>query len=269
MATGLPEGLPVAVGAGDVIATVIGAGGLETGAATAVLGTTCMVGRVTDAPVFEPRDLGLLFSLPGRRWYRAMVNVAGTVNLDWAMALLAPELRGAADGYERLAEMVAAVPVGANGVTYLPYLSESGIIAPVASARARAQFCGLAPALRREDLLRAVYEGVALAMDDLATLVGLAPDATVTLTGGGSRSELWCGMIADVLGREVRVPAGSEFGARGAAMLAAVAVGAWLSVEAASLALRDVGERVHAPGDRAAWEAARARYRGYRDRLLG
>jgi sugar (pentulose or hexulose) kinase len=269
-ATGLPEGLPVAVGAGDVPATVIGAGGLKTGAATAVLGTTCMLGRVSDAPVFTPPDLGLLFSLPGGKYYRAMVNVAGTLNLDWAMNLLAPDLVEAPDGFDRLTAEVSAVPVGARGLTYLPYLSESGIIAPVADASARAQFAGLTPAHGRADMLRAVYEGVAFAMADLAEALELEPDVPLTLTGGGSNSRLWCDMIAEVLDREVIVPHGAEFGARGAAMLAAVMVGAHPDIGAASAGLRRLGQRVHRPAraDAAAWNEARRRFARYRNRLL-
>lgn len=269
-ATGLPEGLPVAVGAGDVPATVIGAGGLVPGAATAVLGTTCMLGRVSDTPVFTPPDLGLLFSLPGGKWYRAMVNVAGTLNLDWAMNLLARDLVAAPDGFDRLNAEISAVPVGARGLTYLPYLSESGIIAPVADASARAQFAGLTPAHGRADMLRAVFEGVAFAMADLAQALDLEPDAPLTLTGGGSNSHLWCDMIAEVLRREVIVPDGSEFGARGAAMLAAVMVGAHPDIATASVALRRLGYRSHRPrgSDARAWTEARERFGRFRDRLL-
>ncbi|WP_375688276.1 FGGY-family carbohydrate kinase [Pseudooceanicola sp. LIPI14-2-Ac024] len=269
-ATGLPEGLPVAVGAGDVPATVIGAGGLVPGAATAVLGTTCMLGVVSETPVFTPPDLGLLFSLPGGTWYRAMVNVAGTLNLDWAMSVLARDLVDAPDGFDRLNAEIAAVPVGARGLSYLPYLSESGIIAPVADPTARAQFAGLTPAHGRADMLRAVYEGVAFAMADLADLLALAPDAPLTLTGGGSNSPLWCDMIAEVLGRDVMVPDGAEFGARGAAMLAAVMTGAHPDIATASAGLRQLGHRLHRPGGRnaAAWQQARARYATCRDRLL-
>lgn len=269
-ATGLPVGLPVAAGAGDVIANVIGAGGLSAGRATAMLGTTCMVGLCCDAPVFTPANLGLLFSLPEGHWFRAMVNVAGTLNLDWAMALLCPEWAGQADRFDRLAALVAAEPVGARGVTYLPYLSESGIIAPVVDATARAQFAGLAPGHGRASLLRAVHEGVAFAIADLAALLGLPEGAAVTLTGGGGRSVLWCDMIAEVLGRPVEVPEGDEFGARGAALLAAVALGRFGSVAEASAAVAGQGRR-HLPrgADTAAWAAARARYGAARDRLLG
>lgn len=91
--TGLPQGLPVVAGAGDVIANVIGAGGLQPGAMTGLLGTTCMIGICRTEPVFQPAGLGLLFSLPEQHWFRAMVNVAGTLNLDWVTALLCPDLQ--------------------------------------------------------------------------------------------------------------------------------------------------------------------------------
>lgn len=268
-ATGLPAGLPVAVGTGDVPANVIGAGGLRDGALTALLGTTCMVGLCLSEPVFEPADLGLLFSLPDRHWFRSMVNVAGTLNLDWAMRLLCPDLPRGLERFERLDAMVAAEPVGARGVVYLPYLSESGIIAPVVDAAARAQFSGLQPSHDRAALLRAVQEGVAFAIADLCEVLG-APAGPLTLTGGGGRSRPWCDMIAAATGREVVVPDGEEFGARGAALLAAVAVGRFASVAEASDAVRGGGRRHTPDRSRAAeWDSARKRYRQARNRLLG
>lgn len=268
-ATGLPIGLPVAVGAGDVVANVIGAGGLAPGAVTALLGTTCMVGLCANRPVFEPADLGLLFSLPERLWFRAMVNVAGTLNLDWAVGLLCPDLPEGPDRWDRITAIAAAEPVGARGVTYLPYLSESGIIAPVVDTLARAQISGLTPAHGRGALLRAVYEGVAFALADLCDLLGPAGGGSITLAGGGGRSRFWCDLIAEATGREVVVPDGQEFGARGAALLAAVALGAFPSVTAASASVIGSGRR-HEPSGRDGerWREARARFGEARDRLL-
>lgn len=268
-ATGLPEGLPVVAGAGDVVANVIGAGGLRPGAITGLLGTTCMVGLCRTTPVFAPADLGLLFSLPEGHWFRAMVNVAGTLNLDWAVALLFPDLAGRPDLWDRLSAVAAAVPVGARGVTYLPYLSESGIIAPVVDPQARAGFGGLTPAVGRDEMIRAVYEGVALSIADLCDLLAPPAGAPIVLTGGGGRSALWCGMIAEATGRTVVVPEGQEFGARGAALLAATALGRFPSVAAASSAVAGEG-RTYRPTGRAtaAWEAARAAYARARDRAL-
>lgn len=268
-ATGLPEGLPVVTGAGDVIANVIGAGGLRAGAITGLLGTTCMVGLCTTAPVFDPPDLGLLFSLPERHWFRAMVNVAGTLNLDWGAALLCPDLAGQPDLLLRVEALAAAQPVGSGGAVYLPYLSESGIIAPVASARARAQFAGLTPAHGRGAMLRAIYEGVAFSVADLCDLLSPPADAPIVLTGGGGRSAFWCDMIAEVTGRDVVVPEGQEFGARGAALLAATGLGHFPSVVQASAGVVGTGRRHNPSGTgHAAWTAARARYSEIRDRAL-
>jgi sugar (pentulose or hexulose) kinase len=268
--TGLPKGVPVVAGAGDVIANVLGAGGFEAGRATAILGTTCMVGITRTEPVFTPPDLGLLFSLPERHWYRAMVNVAGTNNLDWALGLVAPELTTGADRFTQLTERVKVVPPGARGVTYLPYLSESGIIAPITDPHARAQFCGLHPGHTADDMLRAVFEGVAFAMDDLVRLLGLASEATIILAGGGARNPLWVQMIADICERAVMVPDGDELGAKGAAILAAsgVAPDADLKAIAARMA---GGGRVTKPTAlaRANWADSKARFARYRDRLLG
>lgn len=268
-ATGLPEGLPVVAGAGDVIANVIGAGGLRPGAITGLLGTTCMVGLCTAAPLFDPPDLGLLFSLPERHWFRAMVNVAGTLNLDWAAGLLFPDLAGRDDLLAQVEAAARAQPVGAGGAVYLPYLSESGIIAPVASVTARAQFAGLTPVHDRAAMIRAVYEGVAFSIADLCDLLAPPRDAPIVLTGGGGRSAFWCDMIAEAAGRAVVVPEGQEFGARGAALLAATGLGRFGSVAEASASVAGGGRR-HAPTgrDAVAWQAARARYRDLRDRAL-
>lgn len=268
-ATGLAEGTPVAIGAGDVPATVIGASALEAGTVMAVLGTTCMVGVVSDHPVFTPPDLGLLFTLPGETWYRAMVNVAGTLNLDWAVETLLPDLAKEPDLYARMEAMIAPIPIGSEGVVYLPYLSESGIIAPVVNREARAGFHGLSPRHGRPHMIRAVYEGVALALRDLfQDLEGAGHE--VVLTGGGARSPTWTQMIADCLGTTVLVPAGIEFGARGAALLAATAVGRFSSIREASASTREIQRRHISDADvKPAWDSAFAAYRVRRNSALG
>ena len=266
--TGLRPGTPVAVGAGDVPANITGAGALADGAALAVLGTTCIVGVVADRPVFSPPDLGLLFTLPGTAWFRAMVNVAGTLNLDWAIRTILGEEAPDAACFSAAEALAAAQPIGSGGVVFLPYLSESGIIAPVVDPHARAGFVGLTPRHGRAAMMRAVYEGVALAIRDLA---GNLPEmhGDLILTGGGARSGLWPQMIADALGRAVVVPAASEFGARGAALLAGTAIGWYPDIRTASLAVRRNERRyVPEPQCRAEWDGAFARFRGFSEKLV-
>lgn len=266
--TGLPEGLPVVAGAGDVVANVIGCGGMRPGAVTGLLGTTCMIGVCRGEPVFTPADIGLLFSLPERHWFRAMVNVAGTLNLDWVTDLLCADLAHLPDRWERITALAASAPAGSRGVTYLPYLSESGIIAPVVAPSARAGFGGLSPATDRAAMIRAVYEGVACSIADLCDHLDAPADAPVILTGGGGRSAFWCDLIAGLTGRTVTVPDGDEFGARGAALLSMVATGHYPDVVSASAAMSASGRTHHPDPAAAPWQAIRDAYAAARDRTL-
>ncbi len=267
-ATGLAEGTPVAVGAGDVPASVLGAGGGAPGHALTILGTTCLNGVVVDAPLFEPADLGLLFTLPGNLWLRTMVNVAGTINLDWFLATFCAEWATAPDAFARLEALAKESPRGANGLTYLPYLSDAGIIAPVVEPGARAVFAGLSLAHNRADLARAVYEGLLLSVRDCFAATAM-PVTRIRLVGGGSRSDFIAQMLADITGTPVEVPAGSEFGAKGAALMAATAIRWFANVREASLATHAAG-RSFAPDTAAtsAFQPIFERYRIQRDAAL-
>ena len=224
VATGLPAGTPVVVGAGDLPACVLGAGAVTPGVACSVVGTTCLNGVVADEPVFTPRDMGILFTMPGRLWLKTMVNVAGTTNLDWALSALCPDLAGHRNAYRALATLAKTSPPGARGAGYVPYLSHIGIIAPRLEPGARAGFFGLNPDHVRSDLVRAVYEGLAYAIRDCYERIG-RPISSVRLVGGAARSPFWAQMIADATGYQVEIPVGAEFGAKGAALLAATAIG--------------------------------------------
>ncbi len=240
-ATGLLEGTPVAVGTGDTGSCVIGSGCQAPGEAATILGTTCINGIVFDHDVYQPKDNGLLFILPGNRWFKAMPNVAGTVVIDWGMEAL-----GAASGdYEGFGALAASSRAGCNGVVFVPYLSASGVIAPVIEPRARAGYFGLAPHHGRQDMARAIYEGMAYAIRDSFASIGGAV-ATMRLSGGGARSPFWSQMIADVTGIPVDVPEGSQFGAKGAALCAAVATGAYASL-AEACAATYTSRRRHKP----------------------
>jgi xylulokinase len=107
-----------------------------------------------------------------------------------------------------------------------------------------------------------VLEGVAFSLRDTLTLfaeLGI-PVAQVRLGGGGARGPLWRQIQADVYGQPVELLAAEEGGAFGAALLAAVGVAAWPSVEDACAATVHVAQTIQ-PKDAAAMDAAYARFR--------
>ena len=233
--TGLFEGTPVVVGLGDVQASMVGAGATRTGDACSIVGTSCLNNVVLDQAAFEPPGIGFEFLMLGNRWLRSLTNTAGTLNLEWFLNNLAAEERIEAKKrgvsvYQIMEEEAASVPIGSGGVIYHPYINTSGVGAPFMNAAARAQFFGIEVDHERRHMLRAVYEGLALAMSELYNLVPVKI-SEVLVTGGGARSPFWCQMFADCTGRKMLVPEGSEFGAKGDAILAGIGIGKYKDLE--------------------------------------
>ena len=258
--TGLRAGTPVAVSLGDVAACVTGAGRFEEGQAVTILGTTCMNGVIRHAPDLSPDNLGLTFTLPDRFWYRPVVNVAGTTVSDWCLTALCPDLRGCNDPYGGLEALAKTSGPGANGLVFVPYLSEGGIIAPRIEPKARAGFLNIRPSHRQGDMVRAVYEGLAYAIRDCYESLGGAEG--ITLVGGGAASLFWSQLIADICQRPVSIPEGTQFGAKGAALCAMVATGMYKSLsDAQAVTHRIKREHLPDPALADAYNAAFARYR--------
>jgi xylulokinase len=113
---------------------------------------------------------------------------------------------------------------------------------PIDDKNVRGGFASLSLDSGREDMARAIYEGVALnarwAMTDFDRLSG-RPGVPLRLIGGGARSALWCQIFADVLQRPLeRIVEPESGGTRGSAMTAAVVAGWYPNLEAASVMTR-------------------------------
>jgi xylulokinase len=256
--TGLPLGVPVAVGTGDDFATPLGAGLIAPGRIACVLGTAEVVGALAIAPVVDPDGLVETHAYPG--------GAAFVENPGWlaggALSWLAGLVGGAApDELDRLA---AAVPPGADGLVFLPALG--GAMTPRWDAAARGCLHGLAGSHGRGHLWRAVLEGCAFAMRDvverLEALGVVGARDPMLLLGGGAGSATWATLRADLTGRVVEGAALGDSAAVGAALLAAVAAGLAPSVAAAAAELpppRTIAEPTRSR--RAAYDDAYGRYR--------
>jgi len=184
---------------------------------------------VMDYACFEPSGIGFMFLLGGNLWLRSLTNTSGTINLEWFMNNFFLEEKNRAERenisiYKLLENAAASIPIGSGGVIYHPYINTTGVAAPFRNAAARAQFFGIEITHTKNHLLRAVYEGLALAMRELYNSIP-ADTKEVLVTGGGARSPFWCQMFADCTGRRMLVPDGEEFGGKGVAILAGLGIG--------------------------------------------
>lgn len=237
-ALGLPSGLPVVCGPFDVAATDLGAGVLMPGDACTILGTAGIHQLVIAEPTPAPENIGYTMRhAPPDRFVRLLPTMTGTLNLQWFVEKFYSHEKGAAEQtgrnfWDELETLAAAVPIGAAGVLYHPYIDPAGERAPFVRPEARAQFTGLHVHHGREHLLRAVYEGVVLSALDCYDRLP-TPVTALKLAGGGARSPFWSQMFADALGCPVSIVEGQEFGAKGAALNAGVAIGLYPSYEQA------------------------------------
>jgi len=174
--------------------------------------------------------------------------------LRWARDVLFPGL-----SYDEIAALAQTAPAGADGLTFVPYLT--GERSPHNDPTARAAFAGLTLAHGRGHLARAVFEGVTFGLlDSLDVLRRLGAAAgEVRITSGGARSEFWGQMIADVYGVPVIRLANDEGPAFGAAILAGVGTGVWPDVSAACRATVHLAGKVLPSG--ASYSEAVTRYR--------
>jgi erythritol kinase (D-erythritol 1-phosphate-forming) len=229
---GLPPGTPVSAGPFDFPASAVGGGVRDVGDALLIVGTTlgCMVHVDRLATEGDPAGFSVSTGEPGR-WLRAMPAMVGTASMDWMLRTLGLEV-GAIDA------ALAASPPGAGGVEVLPYFATSGERAPFVDPHASGQVTGMRLTTTRDDLLRAVSEGLAYAARHCFDAAGGgAGVGRLVACGGGTRSRPWLQVFADVLGVPLELARTPEVGARGAVLAAAAARGeeldatAWTAAE--------------------------------------
>lgn len=218
-AWGMQE-IAVVAGGGDNAAGAVGVGMMNAGQAMLSLGTSGVYFAVSDGFLSKPESAVHSFchALP-ERWHLMSVMLSAASCLDWAAKLTGlasvPALIDAAQQADELAEPV----------WFLPYLS--GERTPHNNPQAKGVFFGLTHQHGPAELAQAVLEGVGFALADGMDVVhacGVQP-ASITLIGGGARSEYWRQMLSDISGLQLDYRTGGDVGpALGAARLAQIAM---------------------------------------------
>jgi xylulokinase len=230
---GLRAGLPIIAGGGDNAAAAVGTGIVRPGVISSSIGTSGVLFAHAREIALDPQGRLHTFchAVPGQYHLMAVTLAAGG-SFAWLRNLLRD--RGeAALAYSDLTALAATVPIGSEGLIFLPYLS--GERTPHLDPLARGAFVGLTSRHTVGHLARAVMEGVVFSLRDGLEIMrglGLAPDE-VRATGGGGRSALWRQMQADVYGAAVTTLVAEEGPAYGAALLAGVGTGLFADVDAA------------------------------------
>ena len=232
---GLLAGTPVVAGTGDLHSAAVGSGAVEDFAGHLYIGTSSWISchvpfKKTDALT---NIASIPSGLPGR-YLVADEHETGGACLTWLRDsllfpadALTPGGAPPADAFARLNEMAAGVAPGAGGVLFTPWLN--GERSPVDDHTIRGGFHNISLSTTRGDMVRGVFEGVAL---NSAWLLGAVEKYTkrqfpsLAFVGGGANSDLWSQIHADTMGREVRQIADPVLAnVRGAGLLTHLALG--------------------------------------------
>ncbi|MEK8029199.1 FGGY family carbohydrate kinase [Ideonella sp. DXS29W] len=213
---GLPAGLPVAMVAIDLLASLTAVGAQQSGMPVAVLGTWCV--NVVMAPRQHPKPAVAAIVDPrlgsaSEEWLYMENSPSSMANMAW----LARQF-----GWPSAAAVVDAAmasPLGAQGLRFAPFINGGGPFAGVEAA-----FLGLSHHHGRTEMARAVVDAVmalhAYHLRRLASL-GLGSPGRVAVLGGGARDHRLVQLLATMLGHPVQRCGDDETGARGAALWAA------------------------------------------------
>jgi xylulokinase len=224
---GLPQGIPVVNGTGDIMAAAIGSGAIHDGDLHASVGTAGWVAchcpeRCKDLGAYT----GTVCSANSDRYLILCKQETSGGALEWVKNILYPQTSEPV--WKIIDEQVASTPPGSAGLFFMPWLA--GERAPIDNHSIRGMFFNLGLQHTRAHLLRATYEGIALnlrwALDAVEKvrakkLKGTAK--TLRLVGGGARSDVWSQILADALNKVVeRVHRPQDVGTHGVALTAMV-----------------------------------------------
>ena len=250
---GLGSRVPVTVGAADSVAGAYAMAGLATGVVCITMGSSTIILDAIRERCLDPGSRYLLTPHVEPGWYgREMDLLATGSGYAWLTALF-----GFADG--ELETRAAAVPPGARGVTFTPYLAggEQGALwDPTLCGSIR----GLRLAHGADDIARAFVEGVAFEIRRcLDVLAETAPIERVVVSGHIVDRAGSLQMLADVLARPVQPCRLASTAAVGAALGARVLAGLATAADAPRAA--SAAEVVQPGADAAVYQRLYAHYR--------
>lgn len=252
---GLPEGVVIAGGAGDVASGALGIGAIHEGDAFLTLGTSSQLFVTTDGyrPAPEKALHAFAHALPGQ-WFQMAALLNGASPLAWVAGLLGVSIE------EALAH-AKTYGTAPGSLLFLPYLN--GERTPHDNPWARGVLFGLTPTSGIAEVTQAVLAGVGYSLREALEVIEAAgtPIERLAAIGGGTRSDHWLTLIADILGRPVLRYRDSEAGpAYGAARLARLA--ATGEIPEAVCRAPEIDKVFHPSAKTARHDAVYARFQG-------
>jgi xylulokinase len=264
---GLPASVPIVTGTHDQCANAVGCGVIQQGRAVYGMGTFMCI-----TPAYsERREPSLMVerglntehhAVPGQ-FVSFVYNQGGSLVKWYRDTFAAVEHQQAEKvGRDLYADLFAEIPQRPSSTVVLPHFATTG--PPQFVSDSSGVIAGLRLETLRGDILKGIVEGITFYLKEC---VESLPPTGIEINhyraaGGGSKSDAWIQMTADILGRPVIRPKVTEAGALGAAIIAGIGCGVFPTYETGVEAMVSL-ERVFEP-DPKQQKAYQARFEHYR-----
>lgn len=234
------SGVKVVAGAGDNAAAAVGTGTVGEGKCNISLGTSGTI-FISSEKFGDDKNNALHSFAHADGNYHLMGCMLSAASCNkWFMDDILED-----SDYNSVQNKITDEKLGRNSIYFLPYLM--GERSPINDVDARGTFIGLTMNSKKEDMLQAVFEGVAFAIRDSfekARELGIDIKAS-NICGGGAKSELWQRIMANVLGIRLDKVKTEQGPGYGAAILAMVGDGVFGSVSQACEKLVEISSSVY------------------------
>lgn len=216
----IEAGTPVFFGTVDGCSAAVETGVIDSGVVAEMTGTSTVLIMPTTENIFNDVFVSIDHAIADRQ-LRLGAMVASGASVAWLTGSILKEQ----SSIEELTQEAKSVPAGSEGLIFLPYMM--GERSPIWNTNARGVFFGLSLSTTPAMMFRAVLEGTAFALAhnvEIAKSSGIEIDEIRSI-GGGSKSELWNQIKADVLGMPIAILKDSSGAAVGDAYLAGFGTG--------------------------------------------
>ncbi|MCO8292148.1 xylulokinase [Tetragenococcus halophilus] len=225
---GFKNNIKIFAGGADNAVSSLGTGLNDYETAIASTGTSGVFLSLEDSIHNEYNGKFHLFNhaLPDK-YYSMGVTLSAGQSISWFKDLIAKS-----ESYDKFLSNVSDVPIGSNGLLFTPYIS--GERTPYFDSQIRASFIGLNDTHSLDDLKRAVIEGVTFSLKDSQVLMESLREKEfrrIISIGGGAKNKEWLQIQADIFNTQVVTLDTEEGPGLGAAMIAAMGVGWFETVE--------------------------------------
>lgn len=258
------------VGTHDQCANALGCGVLDEGTAMYGMGTYhCIVSVYNKRKPIDAmlaRGLNTEHHAVPERWVSFIYNQGGIL-LKWFRDTF---VQGMGMGVKDFPEgniyehLMHEMPIGPSPVTVLPHFITTG--PPDFLEKTSGNISGLTIDTTRGDICKGVLEGTAFYLkENLDNLPEGMKINQFRVVGGGSRSDIWVQLTADILELPCTRTREPEAGALGAAILAAVGSGKYQSFQDAADAMVSTADTFYPDPDR--WNEYSRNYERYKQVL--